>query len=181
MTTEELLALPDDGIYRELIRGELREYPMTTRGTPHCLAMTNLSYLFADWLRKQPKPRGLVYTGEARVRIRRNPDTFVGIDLVDISADLAARTPHGARFVDGIPVLVVEILSPSDRHEEVAEKVREYLDVGVPLVWVVDPEFGTILVHRPGAEPELFNKRQEITAEPHLPGFRVPVVDVFAT
>ncbi len=35
MTAEELLALPDDGIDRELIRGELREYPMTTRGVPH--------------------------------------------------------------------------------------------------------------------------------------------------
>ena len=31
MTAEELLALPDDGIDRELIRGELRENPMTTR------------------------------------------------------------------------------------------------------------------------------------------------------
>ena len=45
MTTEELLALPDDGVTRELIRGELREYPMTTRGFPHCLALANLTAL----------------------------------------------------------------------------------------------------------------------------------------
>ena len=32
MTVEEFLALPDDGVDRVLIRGELRERPMTTRG-----------------------------------------------------------------------------------------------------------------------------------------------------
>ena len=58
MTAEELLALPDDGIDRELIRGELREYPMTTRSTPHCLAMTNLAMLLGVWLERQPEPRG---------------------------------------------------------------------------------------------------------------------------
>jgi hypothetical protein len=37
-----------------------------------------------------------------------------------------------------------------------------------------------VTVHRPGAEPELFNVRQEISAEPHLPGFRVPVARIFS-
>ncbi len=35
-------------------------------------------------------------------------------------------------------------------------------------------------MYRPGAEPELFNALQELSAEPHLPGFRVPVAQLFA-
>jgi Uma2 family endonuclease len=119
--------------------------------------------------------------GEARVRIRRNPDTFVGVDLAYISADLAARTPRDARFVDGVPVLAIEIISPSDTQEGVLEKVGDYLEAGVALVWVVEPVYGTVTVYRPGTAPELFNETQEITADPYLPGFRAAVAEFFAT
>jgi Uma2 family endonuclease len=111
--------------------------------------------------------------------LRRNPDSTVGIDVAYISAELAAGTPEGARLIDGVPVLAVEILSPSDKQEEIAEKVREYLDVSVPLVWVVEPVFRTVTVYCPGAEPELFNVRHDLSGDPHLPGFRVPVADIF--
>jgi len=181
MTAEQLLALPDDGIDRELIDGELREYPMTTRGAPHCLVTVNLSHLLREWLRQRPKPRGRLYAGDIRVRLRRDPDTFVGVDLAYISADLAARTANDATFIDGIPVLAIEILSPSDTVEGIGEKVRSYLEAGVPVVWEVSPMYEAVTVHRPGLPPELFNVTHELAAEPHLPGFRVPVAEVFAT
>ena len=38
------------------------------------------------------------------------------------------------------PLLVVEILSPEDRPIRVNDTVREWLDFGVPIVWVIDPE-----------------------------------------
>jgi len=118
MTAEELLALPDDEIERELIRGELREYPMTTRGTPHCLATHNLDFLLGTWLRQQPRPRGRVYAGDIRVRVRRNPDTFVGVDLVYISAELAAQTAKNTKFIETIAGL------PGQISEQIVHGVR---------------------------------------------------------
>ena len=50
----------------------------------------------------------------------------------------------------------------------------------VALVWVVDPHDRTVLVYRPKAEPELFNIRHELSAEPELPGLRIPVAQIFA-
>ncbi len=38
----------------------------------------------------------------------------------------------------------------------------------------------TVQVIRPGAGPEMVNERQELSGEPHLPGFRVPVGQLFA-
>jgi Uma2 family endonuclease len=186
MTAEELLALPDDGIRRELIRGELREYPddpehlMTTRGMPHCRVTAKLSHLIHKWLERQPSPRGWLFAGDIRVRIHRDPDTFVGIDLAYISADLAAQAAEDATFIDGMPVLTIEILSPSDTVEGIREKRRAYLDAGVRLVWEVDPFSKVVTVYRPGMPPELFNVTQDLTAEPYLPGFRVPVAEIFA-
>jgi Uma2 family endonuclease len=180
MTTEQLLALPRDGVDRWLIRGQLREKPMTVRNRWHSRVMARLAQLLGNWLDQQPEPRGEVLDGEVGVRLRRDQDTTVGIDLVYLSADLAAQEPKETRLIDGVPTLAVEILSPNDTQEELDEKVDEHLAAGVPLVWLVDPHDRTVLVYRPGAEPELFNVRQDLSADPHLPGFRVPVAQIFS-
>ncbi len=179
MTTEELLALPEDGVDRELIRGQLREKPMTKRSRPHAGSTGKVGHLLHNWLDRQPEPHGEVYVGDMAFRLRRNPDTTVGIDVAYISAALADQTPWNAKVIDGVPVLAVEVLSPSDSAEEVAETVEEYLAAGVALVWIINPFFRTVSVHRPGAAPETFNVDQELTAEPHLPGFRVAVAEIF--
>lgn len=179
MTTEELLALPDDGIDRELIHGQLREKPMTRRNRRHSRTMANLTHLLVRWLEQRTKPRGEILAGEAGVRIRRDPDTMVGIDVAYISAELVGQTPGNAVYIDGPPVLAIEILSPSDKHEEIVEKLQAYLSAGVDLVWIVDPDLRTVCVHRRGAEPELFNVHQQLSGEPELPGFRITVAEIF--
>lgn len=100
--------------------------------------------------------------------------------MVYLAPELANRESDETTMIDGIPTLAVEILSPSDKEEETNAKVDEYLGTGVPLVWLVDPHLRTVLVLRPGAVPEMFNLSQELSGEPHLPGFRVPVAQVFA-
>ena len=79
-----------------------------------------------------------------------------------------------------MPVLAVEILSPNNTVEEIDEKIDQYLEAGVPLVWIVDTRDRTVTIYRPDQEPELVNVRQELSGEPHLPGFRVPVANLFA-
>lgn len=180
LTTEELLAMPDDGVDRELIRGELRESRMTTRGRQHCRVSVTLAYYLYEWLRRQPRPRGALYSGEIRVRLRRDPDTFVGIDLAYVGPELEAATAKNAALIDGVPTLVVEILSPSDTAEAVSEKIREYVDAGVPQIWYVDQAVGTITAYRLDGRHALFNRHQDLTAEPELPGFQVPVAEIFA-
>ena len=188
MTTEELLALPDDGVERWLIRGQLREKPigghlrerpMTVRNRVHSLIMARVALYLGQWLETQSQPRGQVLCGEAGVRLQRDPDTTVGVDIVYISAEVAAHSSPDTTLVDGIPVLAVEILSPSDTQEEVDEKIDTYLNAGVALVWVIDPHHRTVEIFRPSAAPELVNVQQELTAEPHLPGFRVSVARLF--
>jgi Uma2 family endonuclease len=180
MTTEQLLAMPDDNVERWLIHGQLREKPMTYRNRWHSRAAARVTRFLDVWLDTQPEPRGSVLVGDAGVRLTRNPDTTVGIDVVYISADLAARNPDDTTIIDGVPVLAVEILSPNNTVEEIDEKLDQYLAVGVPLVWIVDTRDRTVTIYRPGQEPDLVNARQELSSEPELPGFRVRVADLFA-
>jgi Uma2 family endonuclease len=185
MTTEEFLALPDDGVERWLIQGQLREkHPqgngsMTVRNRTHSRIMTRVSKFLDNWLDEQPQPRGLILCGEAGVRLRRNPDTIVGVDVVYISAAVASQRSEDTTLIDGVPILTVEILSPNDTQEEINEKTDGYLAAGVALVWVIDPHHRTVEIFRPGAEPEQVNSRQELVGEPELPGFRVAVSQLF--
>jgi Uma2 family endonuclease len=184
MTTEEFLALPDDGAERWLIEGELREAgrgkTMTVRNRWHSRIMVCVSHELESWRRGQPEPRGSVLCGEAGCRLRRDPDTTVGIDVVYVSAKVAVRESEDTTLIDGVPVLAVEILSPNDVQEEIDEKIDRYLQAGVALVWVISPHHRTVQIFRPDAGPELVNDRQELSGEPHLPGFRVPVAQLFA-
>lgn len=177
-TTQQLLSLPDDGIERELIRGELREEPMMRKSRLQARAEASLVGLLGMWL--NTAPGGEVYSGEVGCILRRAPDSTVGINVAYLSSEQESAQSDVMTFVEGPPTLAVEILSPSDKHERITEKVDEYLDCGVALVWVVDPHFHTVTVHHRDIAPELFNENQDLTAEPHLPGFQVAVKEIFA-
>ncbi len=180
MTTEEMLAMPDNGVERWLIEGRLREKPMTVRNRWHSRIMARVTRFLDVWLDSQREPRGQVLCGEAGCRLRRTPDSTVGIDIVYISAEVAAQQTDETTLIDGVPILAVEILSPSDTQEEINEKIDAYLRAGVALVWVIDPHDRAVLIYRPGEAVIAVNVLQELTAEPHLPGFRVRVAELFA-
>lgn len=179
MTVEDLDALSDnDGIDRELIRGELRERPMTRRNRFHTAVEARVAYLLIHWQR-QTNEQGTVASGEVGCIMRRDPDTSFGIDVAYFSQEVVEQQSDETQMFDGAPLLAVEILSPSDKHVEVCEKVREYLDCGVSVVWVVDPDFRTVQVHRQGDPPETFNQTMLLSGGSDLPGFQVPVAELF--
>jgi Uma2 family endonuclease len=181
MTLEEMLALPEGDVERELIEGRLVERPMTKCNRWHGRAETRLAHLLEVWLETLPEPRGQIVSGEAGFRIRRDPDTSFGIDVAYVSAEVIEATPATFPFFEGPPVLAVEILSPSNLHGEMVEKIRAYLDAGVAQVWLVDPAFRTVIVYRNDLPPQLFNVTHELSGEPHLPGFKTPVARIFGS
>jgi Uma2 family endonuclease len=113
------------------------------------------------------------------VRLERDPDVTVGIDVVYVSSEVLVRQTDEITMIDGVPTLAVEMLSPNDTVEEFEEKLTLYRRAGVPLIWVINPYEQTVTVHAPGQPSVLFNITQELSAEPHLPGFRVPVSGLF--
>lgn len=87
------------------------------------------------WLREPPPPRGQVLGGEAGVRLSRDPDSTVGIDVVYVSADVVVRQTGETSLIDGVPTLAVEILSPNDTVEDIHEtRIPHWLMVSNDLV-----------------------------------------------
>ena len=186
VTEAELLAMPDDGVERWIIRGELREKPpevpgvtMTVRNRHHTRVMSYVVATLVIWLRAQPQPRGEVYSGEVGVLLPTSPGTSVGVDVVYVPADVVAVQTPATTLIDGVPTLAVEILSPNDTQEQIEEKIDTYIGAGVPLVWIVNPYRSTVAVHRPGHEPDTFNRNQRLPQYPEMPGFVPTVAELF--
>ena len=179
MTAEEFLALPDDGKERWLIRGQLREKDeaMTYRNRFHSWVEAQIAFLLNLWLQDQPHAQGAVHSGEVGCRLTL--DTVVGIDAAFFSAETIAHQSDETTIIDGAPVLAVEILSPSDRVEEINEKIGDYVACGVRMVWIVDPYLRTVQVHRPDAAPGMFNVEQTLPGGDVLPGLEIAVADCF--
>jgi Uma2 family endonuclease len=180
MTSDDLFALPPSKrVDRWLFRGELRESKATKRNPAHSGATATLTALLGVWLNQQPKPRGKVYCGEAYFRIRKDPETNVGIDVALATSEQRAKTKKKVSFVDGAPLLAVEVLSPNDKQKDIAEAIEEYVDCGVKQVWIVNPYAETVTVHRPNAEPVMYTRSQELPGGDDLPGFRCSVAEIF--
>src|SRR6478736_8178597 len=82
MTSDDLFAMrPSKKVDRWLFRGELRESKVTKRNPNHAGAVMALGRFLGNWAAAEPKVHGKVYGAEAYFRIRKDPDTNVGIDV----------------------------------------------------------------------------------------------------
>lgn len=82
-------------------------------------------------------------------------------------------------YLDVAPELIVEVLSPDDRWSAVNDKLTEYFDVGVQVVWVADPQWQRVHVYRSLTEIEILTVGDTLTGGDLLPGFSVPVAELF--
>lgn len=182
ITLEEFLALPDEGADWEVRRGQLRDYrghAILFNDKRHSKVEARIVGLLGNWLDQQPPNTGEIHSGRVACILQRYPLTTATIDVAYFDFDVANDDSSGSSFIDGPPILAVEILSPSDKMEGVSEQIEEYLALGVALVWVIDPRFRTVEAFRPDAEPQLFNVQQTLAADPFLPGFNTPVRAIF--
>jgi Uma2 family endonuclease len=163
----------EDRLY-ELDEGEVVEVPPP--GELHGVLCGWIAHLL--WAYVLRRGAGSVTSNDTGLLVRQGPDTVRGPDLMvfgeSLSVDQLSR-----KFTTRIPRLVVEVLSPNDRTNEVAHRVSQYLLRGVPLVWTVDPEARTVAVYRPQEIHQVLDDTEKLTGDGVLPDFRMGVAELF--
>lgn len=71
------------------------------------------------------------------------------------------------------PDFAVEIRSKSDRLSAVQAKMREYIENGSRLCWLMDPSSRRVYVYRPGREVETLHAPAMLRGDPELAGFEL--------
>jgi Uma2 family endonuclease len=78
------------------------------------------------------------------------------------------------------PDLVMEVVSPHDLATEIEDRITDYLQAGVPLMWVFYPKNRTVYAYRQGGSATRLTAADELSGEDVLPGFTCRVEESFA-
>lgn len=176
MTAEELWAMPEvPGKRFELADGELVE--VAGSGAEHGAIALNVGAVLRIFVRQHRL--GIVSGDSTSYILVRDPDVT---RIPDVSFVATSRIPEGGipkAYWPIPPDLAIEIVSPGDSAMELRKKVREYLEAGTRLVWVLWPDERAVTVYPAGEEPREYGPDDELEGGEVLPGFRVRVAELF--
>ncbi len=159
----------------ELVRGEIRE--MAPAGDEHGYVAGQLLVIVSQFVKQHRL--GYTFAAETGFVLAQEPATVRAPDFAFVSRE---RAPEGwcRQFARYIPDLVAEVVSPGDTFVDVMEKVDDWLNAGVKMVWVVNPAQQTVHVYRSGQPVRVLNAQDMLTGEDVLPGFECKVAEIFA-
>jgi Uma2 family endonuclease len=140
-----------------------------------------LAIALGEYLRAYVNPRNLgLVSGEAGM-MRFFPGL---VRIPDVAYASWNRFPDRRVPTEAIPPLVpdlvVEVLSKSNTEEEMARKYREYFEAGVLRVWEIDPKDRIVAVYTGPEQFTVLDEAQTLTGEEVLPGFTLPLQQLFA-
>jgi Uma2 family endonuclease len=101
-------------------------------------------------------------------------------DVAYMSNEKWDSLPDPDKYAPFSPDIAIEVVSPTDGASEVQEKVGLYLESGVLLVWVVYPNRKEVIVYQPDGTSRTYTANDTLDAGKILPGFVLPVANIFA-
>jgi Uma2 family endonuclease len=171
-TEADLLKVPEDGYTYELVDGEIRR--MSPAGWNHGLVCLNLGSRLLAFVKAHNL--GHVSGWDPGVRLPQGNLRAPDIGFVASGRFEDGKVPKG--YTSVIPDLAVEVLSPEDRPRLVLDKIGEFLEAGVRLVWVIDPDGRRATVYRSISDVRTIGAEDELDGEDVLPGFRCGLAEV---
>jgi Uma2 family endonuclease len=175
-TEAELQALPGDGYNHEVVNGELVMSPKNN--FEHENICGRLYFALENFNRQHRLGAVLGSSAGCWMKNRncRAPDiSFIPKDrLTSLGFKFSTR-----KFFPGAPDLAIEVLSPSNTRTEIDERLRDFFASGTQLVWVINPQDESVEVCHSFTQRSLLGPGGELDGEHLLPGFRIPLADVF--
>lgn len=178
MTTEEFIEqrqhLADGGQWAELIRGV--PVSLDPPDIDHGTIVLNLSKAFSSYVHATLIGYPCFDLG---IQVERSPDT--------VYFPPVSYFKEGPRFAEAdrdvtstVPALVVELATTTDRRRQVSERIHVYQQLGVPVIWLADPQQRSVHVCVNGKHGHLrLDESELLSGDQILPGFEIVVADLF--
>jgi Uma2 family endonuclease len=177
VTAEDLWRLGEGDVRRELVNGEVLE--MAPVGGIHGRVTGRICRRLMEHAERHGGGEVLVGDVGFVLNLPGDPERVRAPDVAFVSSH---RLPEGQvpeRFLVGAPDLAAEVLSPTDNPLDVQQKVRDYLEAGARLVWIIAPQAKTVTVYRPDGSARLLREHEHLDGEDVLPGLAISLTELF--
>ena len=175
VTADALMRLSSDGCRCELVRGELQM--MSPTGDEHGVVTAALTIRLGAFVMEHAL--GVIFGAESGFQLEHDPDTVLAPDIAFVERQRFAATGLSRKFWKGAPDLAVEVLSPSDRAGQAADKAQAWLAHGTHQVWIVDPKNRTVTIHHREGQVVALSEADTLEGGDVVPGFACPVRKIF--
>ena len=175
LTADEFLWHPAAKQRTELVRGHIQF--MTPVGLAHGLVGATVLRLLSThvWQHRL----GACFDDSTGYALPNLTNTVRAPDASFVRADRLQPMRVDSGFHKIAPDLAVEVLSPSERPAEIAEKLADYRSAGTPLVWVIDPAARTVMVVSNDGSRVVLRTDETLTGGDVVPGFSCTVGELF--
>ena len=158
----------------ELVDGVLVE---KTMGVQESYLAAFLIHVLSDFLMRHDL--GFVLGADGMARLAPGLVRIPDVSFISWQKVPDRRIPR-VPMLGFAPDLAVEVLSPGNTPQEMERKLQDYFAAGVNLVWYINPANRTVEAFTSAGTSTLLREDEGLSGEPVLPGFLLPLRDLFA-
>ncbi len=132
---------------------------------------------FVFWNRRTKL--GVVFDSSTCFRLPNGADRSPDVAWIQKDRWNSLTLKQQKQFPPLAPDFVLELVSPSDSFADAQAKMREYVENGVRLGWLIDPETRQVEVYRQNQAVEVLQAPSRLSEESVLPGFVLNLDSIF--
>ena len=157
--------------------GELIVNPPTGGETGY--RNSKISYFLVKWVEEQGGS-GIPFDSSTGFRLPNGADRSPDVSWIERERWESLTPQQQKGFVPLCPDFALELRSESDSLPKLQAKMREYIDNGTRLGWLIDPQNRRVEIYRPGRDVEVLENPRNLFGEDVLPEFTLDLRRVWS-
>ncbi|PMB41434.1 hypothetical protein CEN40_20105 [Fischerella thermalis CCMEE 5205] len=172
---KELAAVNHELRLERTATGELILMPPTGSDT----GKRNTDIVGQVWLWNRQTKLGVVFDSSTGFHLPNGADRFPDVAWIKLERWEKLTKEEQETFAPICPDFVVELRSPSDSIETLRDKMKEYMENGAKLGWLIDRNNSKVEIYRQEKEIEVLDHPSNLSGEDVLPGFILDLTEIW--
>ncbi|MDJ0634639.1 MAG: Uma2 family endonuclease [Xenococcaceae cyanobacterium MO_188.B29] len=139
----------------------------------------NSELLFQIKLWNKQSKSGKVFDSSTGFRLSNDAVRSPDVSWIPLSQWNSLTKQQRRKYLPINPYFVIELMSPTDILSNVQNKMREYMNCGVKLGWLINPDDRQVEIYRQGQDKEVLNNPQTLSGENIMPNLVVSLEEIF--
>ncbi|MGI0482701.1 Uma2 family endonuclease [Geminocystis sp. CENA526] len=138
---------------------------------------SDINYQLNAWNRQ--KKLGKVFDSSTGFKLPNGANRSPDASFITLEKWHSLTPSQQEKFLPLAPDFSIELKSPSDKLSDTQKKMQEYIDNGVKLGWLINPEKKEVEIYRQGQKKEILNNPKNLSGEDILPDFILDLSEIF--